>query len=104
MAQQRDDSFWNWLGRQVGHVKKAVQADVTKPPAPQLQNNGTAKPQAAAQPKGEPTPPPDTPQVIYRDAKAEEVELPDQPGVKLRRTIIDEVIVEEMTKKGDSSQ
>jgi hypothetical protein len=33
--------------------------------------------------------------VIYRDEKAQEVEMPDQPGVKLRRTIIDEVIVEE---------
>ena len=101
MPQQQGDSFWNWLGRQVGHVKKAVATDVTKPAAPQLQNNGAAKPQPAAP---EPDPSPDAPQVVYRDAKAEEVELPDQPGVKLRRTIIDEVIVEEKTKKGDSSQ
>ena len=44
------DSFWNWLGRQVGHVKKAVATDVTKPAAPsQLQAEG-AKPQAAAEP------------------------------------------------------
>jgi len=106
MGQQQGDSFWNWLGRQVGHVKKAVATDVTKPAAPpQLQNHVAAKPQPAEQPApAEPNPTPDAPQVIYRDAKAEEVELPDQPGVKLRRTIIDEVIVEEKTKKGDSSQ
>lgn len=95
MAQQRDDSFWNWLGRQVGHVKKAVATDVTKPAAPRLQDQAAPNPQPAA----EPTPTPDAPQVIYRDAKAEEVELPDQPGVKLRRTIIDEVIVEEKKDK-----
>ena len=27
------DSLWNWLGRQIGHVKKAVKTDVTKPAA-----------------------------------------------------------------------
>jgi hypothetical protein len=99
MPQQQGDSFWNWLGRQVGHVKKAVATDVTKPAAPQLQDNTAPAPQPAPQPN----PAPGAPQIVYRDAKAEEVELPDQPGVKLRRTIIDEVIVEE-TKKGDSSQ
>ena len=99
MPQQQGDSFWNWLGRQVGHVKKAVATDVTKPASPQLQNNAATGPQ----PEPEPNPTPNAPQIVYRDAKAEEVELPDQPGVKLRRTIIDEVIVEE-TKKGDSSQ
>jgi hypothetical protein len=101
MAQNpQGGSLWNWLGRQVGHVKKAVQADVTKPVAPPVQAE-PAKPQAADQPATAATPQP--PQVVYRDAKAEEVELPDQPGVKLRRTIIDEVIVEEK-QKGDSRQ
>ena len=94
MAQNpQGDSLWNWLGRQVGHVKKAVSADVTKPKAVAAQPRGEgAKPQAAAaaQPGS-----PETPQVIYRDEKAEEVEMPDQPGVKLRRTIIDEVIVDD---------
>jgi hypothetical protein len=33
--------------------------------------------------------------VIYRDDKIEQVPHPNQPGVILRRTIIDEVIVEE---------
>jgi Rieske Fe-S protein len=85
----KGDSLWNWLGRQVGHVKKAVSTPVTKP-APRVQ---------AEAPKPQPTEPPaatpEAPQVIYRDEKAQEVEMPDQPGVKLRRTIIDEVIVEE---------
>ena len=90
--QPKNDSLWNWLGRQIGHVKKGVTTDVTKPaplpPAP------TAPP-----------PPQDVPQqpkVIYRDQKAEEVELPDRPGVKLRRTVIDEVIVDE-EKKSDQA-
>jgi hypothetical protein len=93
MAQNaQGDSFWNWLGRQVGHVKKAVKADVKPSGARQVQEGG-AKPQATAVPQGA-----NLPQVIYRDEKAEEVELPDQPGVKLRRTVIDEVIVEEKSE------
>ena len=32
--------------------------------------------------------------VIYREDKVEEAEMPDRPGVILRRTIIDEVVVE----------
>ncbi|HEY7118983.1 MAG TPA: hypothetical protein VH475_20500 [Tepidisphaeraceae bacterium] len=107
MAQNApNDSFWNWLGRQFGHVRKAVKTDVTKPPAalpPQQQQDQGAKPQAAQQQQPPPPPPPpETHNIIYRDAKAEEVELPDRPGVKLRRTVIDEVIVEE--KKGESRQ
>jgi hypothetical protein len=41
--------------------------------------------------------------VVYRDDKIEEVEHPTQPGVILRRTIIDEVIVDEEREqtKGD---
>lgn len=86
------EGLWGWLGRQVGHVKKAVKTDVT-PGASQ-----SAPP--AEPPKQEQVPPippePEPPQqVIYREEKAEEVDLPDRPGVKLRRTIIDEVIVEE---------
>jgi hypothetical protein len=67
---KKPDSLLGWLGRQLGHVKKAVQTDVTKPPE---------------KPK---------PKVIYRDNKVEEAEIPTQPGVKLRRTVIDEVIVD----------
>jgi hypothetical protein len=84
------DGLWGWLGRQVGHVKKAVKSDVTKK-APAKENatpavNG-AKPQAAQ-------PAPEEKSVVYREEKAEEVELPNQPGVVLRRTVIDEVIVD----------
>jgi hypothetical protein len=32
--------------------------------------------------------------VIYRENKVEEAEHPDDPGMKLRRTTIDEVIVD----------
>ena len=35
--------------------------------------------------------------VIYREDKIEEAELPDRPGVILRRTIIDEVVIETET-------
>ena len=82
----KSDSLWNWFGRQIGHVKKAVTTDVTKPAVlPPLQ-----QPQQST-----PPPPPEQSKVIYRDEKAEEVDLPDRPGVKLRRTVIDEVIVDQ---------
>ena len=99
MAKGKSDSLWNWFGRQVGHVKKAVTADVTKKPRAgalpaQPQAAPTGQPQQAAPPPP-PPPAPQAPNVIYREEKAEEVELPDRPGVKLRRTVIDEVIVDE---------
>jgi hypothetical protein len=53
-----------WLGRQVGYVKKAVGTDVGGP------------------------------KTIYRERKVEEKPLPQDPKVKLRRTVIDEVVVE----------
>ncbi|MGA3067427.1 MAG: hypothetical protein ABSF29_11330 [Tepidisphaeraceae bacterium] len=58
--------LFGWLGRQVGHVKKAIQADV----------------------EGK------QPRTIYRDKHVEEQPLPSDPKVKLRRTVIDEVIVD----------
>ena len=61
---KKGNSFFGWLGRQVGYVKKAVQTDVTK-----------------------------TPKVVYRDGKVEEIPHPDDPSVTLRRTTIDEAIV-----------
>jgi hypothetical protein len=89
----KNDSLWNWLGRQIGHVKKAVTTDVTKPaPLPPA----AAPPPPPQRPEA---PQPQQPKVIYRDQKAEEVELPDRPGVKLRRTVIDEVIVDEKPKE-----
>jgi hypothetical protein len=86
-----------WLGRQVGHVKKAVKTDVT-------QGKGGAAPKSGAAPKparAAPVPENDasddsgsTSRIIYREDKIEEAEMPDRPGVILRRTIIDEVVVE----------
>jgi hypothetical protein len=59
-----------WLGRQFGYVRKAVATDVLTTP-----------------------PPPPGSKTVYRDCKIEEKELPEDPNIKLRRTVIDEVIV-----------
>jgi hypothetical protein len=103
------DGLMGWLGRQFGHVKKAVTTDVTKKPAAkQSTAQGGAAPKAAA-----PRPasnaasrphsaeaPTSSEKIIYREDKIEEAALPDRPGVILRRTIIDEVVVEaEATSK-----
>jgi hypothetical protein len=60
--------FFGWLGRQVGYVKKATETD------------------------------PGGPKTVFRNNRVEEQEMPDQPGVKLRRTVIDEVIVDTKPK------
>jgi hypothetical protein len=64
MSKPRGKGLWGWLGRQVGYVKKAVETD------------------------------PAGPKTVYRDNRVEEKQISSQPGVKLRRTVIDEVIVE----------
>ena len=65
------NGFLGWLGRQVGHVKKAVKTDVVPPSKSQVEN-----------------------QVIYRNDSVQEAPHPANPDLKLRRTVIDEVIVE----------
>lgn len=60
--------FLGWLGRQVGHVKKAVQSD------------------------------PAGPKTIYRNQTIEEATHPTDPSVKLRRTTIDEVVTDPRSK------
>jgi hypothetical protein len=55
--------FFGWLGRQFGYVSKAVVHD------------------------------PAGPKTVYRASSVEEKQLPEDPSVKLRRTTIDEVIV-----------
>ncbi len=55
--------LFGWLGRQWGHLRKAVRADVTK-------------------------------KVVHRKQEVQEAKLPDQPNITLRRTVIDEVIVD----------
>src|SRR3954471_6096497 len=92
-AKAQPTGFMNWLGRQVGHVKSAVGTDVTKPAAKaKARGQAQAKPRTAqpAQPRPQAAPPPPPSKVVYRDDKIEEVEHPTQPGVILRRTIIDE--------------
>jgi hypothetical protein len=65
MAEQLPgNGLFGWLGRQFGYVKKAVQHD------------------------------PGGPQTVYREQNVNEAPHPDDPDVKLRRTTIDEVIVE----------
>jgi hypothetical protein len=56
--------FFGWLGRQVGHVRKAVRTDVSNKP-----------------------------KTVYREQTVEEQPLPQDPNVILRRTTTDEVIV-----------
>jgi hypothetical protein len=55
--------IWGWLGRQFGYVARAVKTDVAAP------------------------------KVVYRKNTVNELPHPDDPAVKLRRTVIDEVIV-----------
>jgi hypothetical protein len=59
--------FLGWLGRQVGHVAKAVKTDVTAP---------------------EPS------KIVYRECTIEEQQSPVDPNLKFRRTVIDEVVRE----------
>lgn len=64
MGKTKPSSFMNWLGRQIGHVKGAVQAPVTPEP-----------------------------KVVYRKEDVREAALPERPNEILRRTTIDEVII-----------
>jgi hypothetical protein len=73
--QSPGDGFWGWLGRQIGHVKKAVQTEV----------DAEAEKQAQGDPQN---------QVVYQNQTVQEVPHPENPDLKLRRTVIDEVIVE----------
>lgn len=108
MSQEKPgDGLWGWLGRQIGHVKQAIKTDVTKGAQPAAEPApSTPDAQEPRQEQVPPVPPITEPpkQVIYREEKAEEVDLPDRPGVKLRRTIIDEVIVEDENKPDAENQ
>jgi len=68
MAERKGKGIFGWLGRQVGYLKKAVQTDVSQ-----------AK-------------------KVYENKTVEEIPHPDDPNIKLRRTVIDEAIAK---KKGD---
>ena len=75
--------FLGWLGRQVGHVAKAVKTEVAAPAV------------AAA--------PPAEPMVVYRTDTVEQVPHPTDPNVVLRRTVVDEVVVTRPKTKPDGS-
>jgi hypothetical protein len=74
--------FWHWLGRQVGHVKKAVETNV----------EAEAERQAQGDPEN---------QVVYQNETVQELPHPENPNLKLRRTVIDEVIVEPKKLQGE---
>lgn len=67
MAQSPGNGFLGWLGRQIGHVKKAAKTDVTKLPVKKEK-------------------------VVYRSGSVEEAPHPNDSKLTLRRTITDEVI------------
>jgi hypothetical protein len=79
--------LFGWLGRQIGYVSKAVRTEPVTAPAPRTKTEDQAE--KTKPPAGEPAG-----EVLYRQGQVQEVEHPTQPGVKLRRTIIDEVIAE----------
>ena len=60
------NSFFGWLGRQIGYVKKAVNTQV--------------------------------PEVVYRKETVKQAPVPDEQGHVLRRTTVDEVIVQPQKK------
>jgi hypothetical protein len=66
------DGLFGWLGRQVGHIRTALGADISKS------------------------------KTIYRKSETEEKPLPQDPRVKLRRTVIDEVVVNQDEPKSGS--
>jgi hypothetical protein len=70
MAERKGKGIFGWLGRQVGYVKKAVKTDVS--PAKK----------------------------VYENKTIEELPHPNDPSIKLRRTVIDEAI----EKKPDQQQ
>ena len=72
---QPGNGFFGWLGRQIGHVKKAVKTEV----------EAEAEKQAQGDPEN---------QVVYQKESVHELPHPENPELKLRRTVIDEVIVE----------
>jgi hypothetical protein len=73
--------FFGWFGRQVGYVKKAVRAS----------------PAALPKPNDHPPAPPPPAEKVYENRKVEEAPHPENPHITLRRTIIDEAIVEPET-------
>jgi hypothetical protein len=81
--QMPGNGFWGWLGRQIGHVKKAVKTEVEA--------------EVEKQARGDPET-----QVVYQKETVHEAPHPENPDVKLRRRVIDEVIVEKKLEDKES--
>ncbi|HTW93674.1 MAG TPA: hypothetical protein VMD30_02700 [Tepidisphaeraceae bacterium] len=64
------NGFLRWLGRQVGYVARAVKTDVSE-----------------------------SSNTIYRRDEVKELPHPNDPDLKLRRTVIDEVIKKKEEEK-----
>ena len=79
--------LFGWLGRQIGYVSKAVRTGPATLPAPRIKTEDQSE-------QTKPSPGEPAGEVLYRQGQVQEAEHPTQPGVKLRRTIIDEVIAE----------
>jgi len=62
MPTQSGKGFFGWLGRQVGYVKQAIQTD------------------------------PSAEKKLYEKKQVEERAHPENPNIRLRRTVIDEAI------------
>jgi hypothetical protein len=90
------DGLFGWLGRQVGYVKKAVKTKPNALPAPKRSAPHTASPAPEA---GASTGAGGAPPVLYRHGQVQEAEHPTQPGLKLRRTVIDEVIADPQSRQ-----
>ena len=74
MAKSSKNSFMGWLGRQVGYVKKAVKTPVVSEP-----------------------------QTVYRKEVVQEAAVDGKPDHLLRRTTVDEVIVDPKKQVGENT-
>jgi hypothetical protein len=87
------DGLMGWLGRQIGHVKKAIKSDPqSATSAPSV--SADPSPSDTSQPRAD-TPANASPNVIYRQDRVDEAPHPENPGLKMRRTVIDEIIIDD---------
>jgi hypothetical protein len=73
VTKKSKDSFMGWLGRQVGYVKRAVKMPV-----------------------------PAVPKTVYRKETVQEAKVDGKPDHLLRRTTVDEVIVDPQKRMGET--
>jgi len=69
---KKKESLMSWLGRQIGHVTKAVKTPV--------------------------------PEVVYRKQTVQEAKVEGKPDHLLRRTTVDEVVVDSQKRMGEASR